>query len=607
MTRTNWKLVWCASLLAAGSVIPGTASACGGFFCSQAQPVNQAAERIVFAHNDDGTVTAVIEIMYQGPSESFSWLLPISSVPMGDQIAVASKLSFDRLQSATNPQYSLTTRVEGVCDVQQNFGTGGTASAGGPTGAGGGAGSSGNLDGGGVTVEASGVVGAFEWTVISLDESLPQPADAAVTWLEDNGYDVPEGSAGLLGPYLEDDMYLLALRLQKGADTGSIRPIALTYEATRPMIPIKLTAVAANDDMGVMTWVLGDARAVPQNYYGLELNEARINWFNPSPTYNDVVIAAADEAGGQGFVTEYADDGDQLGEVVWSSFEESSWQAFKASSAASIGNDLVTDAIFAYGFWDGFWDVVRQEVTLPTGVTVESLQTCPGCSYEPFEFIAADFVAGLESNVIVPARMVQELLDTHEHVTRLYTTLSAAEMTVDPLFTFNPSLPTVSNVHSAERVIECGPGYYESTAPWRIELPQGGVVRGGPSDLGTWPASFAELPANRRILRLGESGDGQVLEDNSSDIESAIEAYSDDVPVPPRNPGTPDPVSNPGSPDDIYITPSGGGSGCGCVVAGSRTTGTFGTALLGLLVLFRRRSGRQRPSRPGAPSNAGQG
>jgi hypothetical protein len=52
----------------------------------------------------------------------------------------------------------------------------------------------------------------------------------------------------------------------KGATSGSIRPIVLTYEATRPMIPIKLTAVAANDDMGVLTWVLSEAQAVPKNY-----------------------------------------------------------------------------------------------------------------------------------------------------------------------------------------------------------------------------------------------------------------------------------------------------------------------------------------------------
>ena len=40
-----------------------SASACGGLFC-QNNPVDQAAERIVFSVNPDGTVTSLIEIAY---------------------------------------------------------------------------------------------------------------------------------------------------------------------------------------------------------------------------------------------------------------------------------------------------------------------------------------------------------------------------------------------------------------------------------------------------------------------------------------------------------------------------------------------------------------
>jgi hypothetical protein len=155
------------------------AAACGGFFCSQTQPVNQAAERIIFANNGDGTVTAVIQIMYEGPAENFSWLLPISSVPDAEgEIAVASDVAFQRLQAATNPQYNLTTRTEGTCR-QQNAFNGASAdrpdndsppSA--PEGL-----------GGGVTVAASGVVGAFEWTALELDASLADPAASALDWL----------------------------------------------------------------------------------------------------------------------------------------------------------------------------------------------------------------------------------------------------------------------------------------------------------------------------------------------------------------------------------------------------------------------------------------
>jgi MYXO-CTERM domain-containing protein len=528
MHRTSKYLIAGAALALALVAEPSVAQACGGFFCSAAQPVNQAAERIVFADNGDGTVTAVIQIMYEGPSESFSWLLPISSVPQGDDIAVASDIAFQRLQSATNPQYTLTTRVEGTCkNGDPDFGggrsgAGGSSQGGGPT-----IGPGGND--GGVTVVGSGVVGAFEWTVISIDESLPEPADVAVTWLGENGYDVPAGAAALLGPYLEEGLYLLALRLTKGSDVGSIRPIVLTYEASRPMIPIKLTAVAANDDMGVMTWLLGSGRGIPQNYLALELNEARLNWFNPSLNYNDVVTAAADDAQGQGFVTEFAGPSSTLATAVWSQYDDQMWQSFSTGVYSSF-NEIFSTANSFYGTWDGFWDAVRATVTLPAGLAFEDFQVCPNCYSGQITFSPAAFIAALEDSVIEPVRLVQDLIDEHPNVTRLYSTLSAAEMTVDPLFAYNADLEDVSNVHTAERIIECNPDVFEFEAPWRIELPQGGVVRGTADQVGTWPAEFSDQPANFRILRQAESGEGRVVEDNGPTINDMLDTYNGDYP-----------------------------------------------------------------------------
>jgi hypothetical protein len=508
----------------------GDASACGGFFCSASQPVNQAAERIVFANNGDGTVTAVIQILYQGPSEEFSWLLPISTVLQEGDIGIASNVAFLRLQAATNPQYTLTTRFEGQCSDSGIVPGGSPPTIARPSGGG-----ESDPDEGGVTVESSGVIGQFEWQVISLDASLADPAAAAVTWLEDNGYDVSPGSPELLGPYLADGMYLLALRLTKGSDSGSIRPISLTYEADKPMIPIKLTAVAANDDMGVMTWVLGEARAVPFNYYSLELNEAKINWFNAAANYNDVVIAAADEAGGQGFVTEFAGSTETLANVVWPESEEALWTQFQNMVFSSF-SQLFQTANSYYGAYDGFWDAVRSTVILPDGVAFADFKSCPNCYGDRVEFPPSQFFAALETNVIDPLRGVQELLDSQPYVTRLYSTLSAAEMTVDPLFSFNADLDDLSNRHNAERVIECSPDLSQFAAPWRVELPQGGVIRGTGQEAQTrtWPAVTTDQPFNRRIVQLGERGEGEVAKDNTKLL---ADLNADRAPVAGR-PGT---------------------------------------------------------------------
>jgi len=507
------------------------AAACGGFFCSQSQPVNQAAERIVFADNGNGTVTAVIQILYEGPSEKFSWLLPISSVPMGDEIAVASNLAFQRLQGATNPNYSLTVRVEGTCRTENfNNASSGDSASGGSASAGP------REQGKGAMVEATGIVGAFEWTVISIDDALPKPVDAAVEWLGANGYDVPEGAPALIGPYLEDGMYLLALRLTKGSDVGSIRPLVLTYEGSKPSIPIKLTAVAANADMGVMAWVLGDAQAVPQNYLGLELNEARINWFNASSNYNSVVIAAANEAGGQGFVTEFAGSSGTLAQAVFTPSDESQWASFKGAVFPSF-QQMFDTAYNTWGGWDGFWDAVKTAVTLPATVAFEDFKLCPTCYSSQVQFSPAALVQALETGVIEPVRLVQSLIDAHPMITRLYTTMSADEMTLDPLFTFNPDLPDVSNQHTAERVIECSSNVSQFDAPWRIELPQGDIIRGGPQQVGMWPASLDSQPANRRILRQSQSGAGRLVEDNAEPIGQQVTTYNNSLDLPASDAG----------------------------------------------------------------------
>ena len=508
------SLLASAALVAAVAFVAPAADACGGFFCSSAQPVNQAAERIIFSNNGDGTVTAVIQILYQGPSQSFSWLLPISTVPKSDEdIGVASDVAFQRLQAATNPLYTLTTRVEGECRDRATSGGPRRGSvndsAGSPTSAPGG--------GPGVTVEASGVVGAFEWTVISLDQSLEDPAAAATAWLEENSFDVAPGAESLIGPYLADGLYLLALKLTKGSDTGSIRPIVLTYDAKLPMIPIKLTAVAANDDMGVMTWVLGEHRAVPRNYRSLELNEARIDWLTSASNYEDVVTEAADEAGGRCFVTEYADRTSTLSQVIWNASDEQQWIFLRDSVNSSLG-ELFRNLFFSYGGYSGFWDAVREVVTLPSGVTFDDLEGCPTCFDQQLQFSPSALEAALEESVIEPMRRVQRLFDARPYVTRLYSTLSAGEMTEDPLFTFNGDLPSVSNLHTAERVIECSRDYDQADAPWRVVLPQGDLVRGTGS---SWPVP-ASQPPNVRVLQLAESGAGAVVLDNREEIGSGL-------------------------------------------------------------------------------------
>ncbi|MGB3050619.1 MAG: DUF2330 domain-containing protein [Polyangiales bacterium] len=516
-------------LFALSLLTPATpVQACGGLFCSATAPVNQAAERIIFSKNADGTVTAVVQIQYEGPSEEFAWVLPVPGVP---DIEVSSDLAFTRLQLASNPQYNLTTRVEGEClDDGSRVIPSGNVDSDGEFG-GGGAGGSG---GGGINVLARGNVGPYDYVVIQPEGVFDQVGDVAVEWLTDEGYDVvppggdPEDISDLLGSYLEGGMNLIAFRLTKGNDQGTIRPIRMTYVSEQPMIPIRPTAVAANDDMGVMVWVLGESRAVPVNYRSLELNEALVDWLTGGSNYNQVVVAAGNEAGGQGFVTERAGPSDAYENVVVADFERDQWEQLQRNLPV-LSSEEVLEQSTRFAQWDGYLGVL--EDFLPAD-ELDAFIQCPQCDNPLTPFNTEAFMDALSTEVVAPMLETSELLASSPYVTRFYTTLSAPEMDLDPLFDFNADLEDVTNVHGAERVIECDPLITFSEAPSRVELEDGRVVRLLPGAT-TWPWNPSEdgaPPANAIVAQLSTSGPGTVVTDNSAAIDQTLTQHNASVP-----------------------------------------------------------------------------
>lgn len=553
------------------------AHACGGFFCNNVQPVNQAAERIIFSTAPDGTVTATIQIQYSGDAESFAWVLPVAGSP---EVNVSSNLAFTRLQAATNPQYILSTRIEGSC-LDDGL-------RGGPSFNSGGAGADAAASFGGdagappVTVINSGSVGPYDFVVISVDSSTPSPTDTAVEWLHDNDYQIDESGAALLEPYLAGGMNLLAFRLTKGNSTGSIRPVQIVFGPGQASIPIRPTAVAAVADMGVMVWVLGPSRAVPVNYFSLELNESLINWLNPGSNYNAVVTEAANQAGGQGFVTEMSGAARPLADTIFQTWEREQWESYRDVDWADREGQMLSQVIGAFGGYDGMRDVIAATVPLPPDqpeVTYDDLVSCISCYYrwEDTDIVGltpATFLAAVDTYVIEPMERTRELFEESPHMTRFYTTMSASEMTRDPAFDFNASLADVSNIHNAERVIECSPSISQFEAPWRVEIPGGPTVRGVG---GTWPFSdptTTTMPANARIVRYDTEGPAIVQTDNGPSIQAALAEHNAEIAR--RSPG-------------VVV---GGGSSALCSVGhaeNARTTGLAFFALAGLAIALRRR------------------
>jgi hypothetical protein len=269
-------------LAAFASIQP--AAACGGFFCTNS-PVDQNAERIIFTQNGDGTISAYIQIQYTGSAPDFSWILPLPSAISAEDIEVPEDAiaAFFELEVATDPVFipppmpDCALRDLPMMAVAENAV-------------------------GDVTVFASGAVGPYGFDVIGSEDPR-----AMISWLRENNYRVTEEMEPLIDVYVVEGFVFLAMRLLPDKEAQDVEPIKVTYRSETPMIPLRLTAVAANPDMAVMVWIYANKQATPANYAKLEIADEDLTFFSFGGTnYRQLIGNRADEFGGQGFITEYA-------------------------------------------------------------------------------------------------------------------------------------------------------------------------------------------------------------------------------------------------------------------------------------------------------------
>ncbi len=289
------------SLAAALTLVPGAALACGGFFCSSA-PVDQQAERVLFAQEADGVWSVYVEIMYQGEAQDFAWVVPVPEAPELDTWYGAA---FSALDQATQPNY----QPDGRCFPP--------ALAGSAEDDGDNAAALEDEQNGRVNVLAREQVGPFD--TVTVESRDPR---ALVEWLRVNGFRIVPEMEPFIALYTAEGLAFTAMKLQPGEDTASIKPIKMTYRSAAPIVPLRLTSVAAMPEMGVKVWVLGDKRYGPANVPEIEipLEEVVFDWNTWQTNYIPLVARKVDEAGGHGFVTEYAQATDDLAMQIGGGF-----------------------------------------------------------------------------------------------------------------------------------------------------------------------------------------------------------------------------------------------------------------------------------------------
>jgi hypothetical protein len=516
--------------------VPSHADACGGTFCDGGlpgptiMPVDQTGENILFwidRSGDEPHTEAHIQIQYEGDPESFAWLVPVTQVP---EVLVGSQALFDNLLGATQPTFTINTRAAGGC-ASSNSGVGcafGDDAVAGEFGSfssdGGETGGWGEDEGDdGPDILDRGFAGAFEYVILTADT-----IDVIIDWLDESGYAQDPDAPPILEEYLQEGFVFVAFKLRGAAGLDEIHPLALRYPGVEPCIPLRLTRIAATENMAVRAFFLGHERAVPQNWAHVVLNFARLNWLsNVATNYLGNIALAIDEAGGRAFITEYAGT-----DSIVSNFgiENASWDS--AAFAEIDPVDVIT-TLEAQGLANCVDEVcgythpqvlplLQRYLPAPDSITEDAFYTCLECYaglIDPVAWAAQPgFAVEYEQRITGPAAHAVEMLVEASYLTRMFTMISPHEMIEDPLFHESSSLGTVDNTFVATQVLPC------DTAPTYMEIPNGReVVQEGVN----YP-TFADMPSAERIERVPMVGPPQVEADNTALIDAIIEAHNQD-------------------------------------------------------------------------------
>ncbi len=501
------RLVALASLVPFLWLAPVPAHACGGTFCDNQpdpMPVDQTGEDILFVL-DGSTVEVHIRIEYTGEAERFAWVVPLQAIP--EDVTIGSEPLFTALSNAVAPDWRTKTEYDCPEDPGEDDGDTNITTLG--------------------FVPSSDLSAAsepdvvFQETVGAFEVVVLQGGTAAevIDFLDANDYAQDPDSEPILQEYLDEGFLFAAIKLTARAEVGEIHPLVFRFPGNEPCVPLRLTRIAAEDDMGVRTYFLGQERWVPSNYRHVELNPLAYDWQLTGPArYLELLSMAIDEAGGRGFVTEYAGPSDVV--QTWTVYSPDWNEAAFIGVHPMVALDIIAQQ--GLGSHPLIASLLMEFIPPPDGVDPQDFWNLFGVSEEDFDLEAWDdvaFAAALVERIIEPGMHAANLLDAWPKLTRMNTVISPHEMLVDPVFHTNASIPDVNraSVTTIQQVMCGGDRLYHvdvSGQDMPVCVPEYEAYPG-----------WENMPASLWSEQIPMVGAPQIVYDNRDAVASAYELY----------------------------------------------------------------------------------
>ncbi|HMF42849.1 MAG TPA: DUF2330 domain-containing protein [Polyangia bacterium] len=286
---------------------PGRAQAFCGFFVagSNAKLTNNASQ-VVLMRKGNRTVMTMSN-NYQGPPENFAMVVPVPVVLHKEDVKTLPADVFDRVDSLSAPrlvEYWEQDPCAPIREYEAKAGGGRMMMKKGRVAA--------EAEELGVKIEAQFVSGEYQILILSATDS-----SGLETWLRREKYNIPQGAAEALAPYIRDKskFFVAKVDIQKvkrdAQGVVQLSPLRFTFDANELRLPVRLGLLNAGGKQDLIVYVIHPtSRFEVANYANafiptnLEVADGVRNNF--PAFFAELFDATVEKMGRKVVVTEYA-------------------------------------------------------------------------------------------------------------------------------------------------------------------------------------------------------------------------------------------------------------------------------------------------------------
>ena len=246
--------------LAIAAIFAATSSAqafCGFYVATADQPLTNKASRVVLVHQDGHTLVTMASDVHGDPRE-FALVIPVPTVIRREQVRVVKPEIVEHLADYTKPRLVQYFDSD-PCAPPPMYAAGAAMPVPAPA-------PMMLTRHAAVRVEAAFSVEEYDIKVLAATES-----DGLIDWLNHNGYRMPNEAGPVIGSYLRQHMHFFVAKVNldrmKNNSTGFLRPIRVSYDTPKFMLPIRLGTVNADGPQDMIVLAITQSGRVDLTNY----------------------------------------------------------------------------------------------------------------------------------------------------------------------------------------------------------------------------------------------------------------------------------------------------------------------------------------------------